>query len=123
VDLHGGDDSASTREQQISKDLVLKMPSRQHVRKDLLNCLGARGSRVHSSIKGLITLSGRGAWRYFPCWWNLCAASHQSRYLLTSSRQRKQVDPKLADLHFMEATRSIIEEDGIKLFWVGLEFV
>ena len=115
VDLHGGDDSTSAGEQQISWDLVLKdTPSHKHMsRKDqIVLALLSVGSIL--AISGLIIFSGPGAWRYFLAGGICAAASHAIPVPIDVFKTRKQVDPKLADLHFMEATRSIIEEDGLR---------
>jgi hypothetical protein len=77
VDLHGGDDSTSAGEQQISWDLVLNdTPVHEHMsRKDqILLALVSVGSIL--AFTGLITFSGRGAWRYFLAGGICAAASH-----------------------------------------------
>jgi hypothetical protein len=121
VDLHGGDDSNSTGELQISWDMVLKDTlAHEHMsRKDQVTlALVSVGSIL--AFTGLITFSGPGAWRYFLAGGICAAASHAIPVPIDVVKTRKQVDPNLADLHFMEATRLIIKEDGLRALWVGL---
>jgi hypothetical protein len=104
VDVHGGDDSTSAGEQQISWDLVPKdTPAHEHMSKkdQVILALVSVGSIL--GLTGLIAFSGPGAWRYFLAGGICAAASHAIPVPIDVVKTRMQVDPKLADLHF-EAT-------------------
>jgi hypothetical protein len=121
VDIHGGDDSISDGEQGVIWNLVQKdTPAHEHMsRKDqILLGLAPVGSIL--AFTGLVTLSGPGAWRYYLAGGICAAASHAIPVPIDVVKTRIQVDPNLADLHFLEATRSIIKEDGLRALWVGL---
>lgn len=128
LDLHDGPNSTSAVEQQVSWDLVLvgsptrieDTPAHEHMtRKDQVSlALVAVGAIL--AFTGLITFSGPGGWRYYLAGGICAAASHSIPVPIDTVKTRKQVDPKLADMHFMEATRSIIKEEGLRALWVGL---
>jgi hypothetical protein len=121
VDLHGGDDSISAGEQRVIWNLVQKdTPAQEHMsRKDRI-LLGLVPVGTILVYTGLVTFSGPGAWRYYLAGGICAAASHSIPVPIDVVKTRIQVDPKLADLHFMEATRSIIKEDGVRALWAGL---
>jgi hypothetical protein len=126
-DLHGSENSTSDAEQQVSLNLVLvpparieEIPAHEHMtRKDqVLLALASVGAIL--AFTGLITISGAGGWRYYLAGGLCAAASHAIPVPIDVVKTRKQLDPKLADLHFLEATRSIIEEEGLRALWAGL---
>jgi hypothetical protein len=127
VDLDDGDNSTSAAEKQVSWNLVLvprlrieDTPAQEHMtRKDqVVLALASVGAIL--AFTGLITFSGAGAWRYYLAGGICAAASHAIPVPIDVVKTRKQVDPKLANLHFLEATQLIIEEDGFRALWVGL---
>jgi hypothetical protein len=121
VDIHGGDDSISAGEQQVSWNLVQKdTPAHEHMSRKYQILLGLAPVGSILAFTGLVKLSGPGAWRYYLAGGICAAASHAFPVPIDVVKTRIQVDPKLADLHFMEATRSIIKEDGLRALWTGL---
>jgi hypothetical protein len=124
---HGGENSTSNAEQQVSWNLVLvpppqieETPAHEHMtRKDQV-ALALASVGVILAFTGLIKISGAGGWRYYLAGGICAAASHGIPVPIDVVKTRIQLDPKLADLHFLEATRSIIEEEGLRALWTGL---
>jgi hypothetical protein len=128
VDLDDSDNSTSAVEQQVSWDLLLvpppprieETPAHEHMtRKDQVSLALASAGLILAFTK-LIKFSGAGAWRYYLAGGICAAASHAIPVPIDVVKTRKQVDPNLADLPFLEATRSIIEEEGLQALWAGM---
>lgn len=82
--------------------------------------LAAFGLGGVSAFTLLILFSGPGAWRFFLAG-GLCAAtSHAIPTPLDVVKTKKQVDPALQDLSFVDATKKIVKDDGIDALLVGL---
>lgn len=68
----------------------------------------------------LISASGPGAWRYYLAGGICAAASHAIPVPIDVVKTRKQVDPKLYKLNFVDATREIVQTEGINTLWTGM---
>jgi solute carrier family 25 phosphate transporter 3 len=98
------------------------------------------------AFSGLLAVSPIGCWRYFVAGGACAAVSHAiptpvdvvkvskkstkqpvlvvfDRFILSpmfSPQTRKQVDPELADEHFLQAARIIAKKEGMSVLWSGL---
>jgi len=73
-----------------------------------------------SAILAIVLKSSPGSWRYFLAG-GLCAAiSHTIPTPVDVVKTRKQVDPTLTDVSFLEAGRRIVKEEGFSALWAGL---
>lgn len=68
----------------------------------------------------LVMASGPGAWRYYLSGGICAAASHTVPVPIDVIKTRKQVDPTLDAMHFVEATRHIVKEEGVRSLLAGL---
>jgi hypothetical protein len=124
VDLSDDNNSTYVAEQHVSQVLVpLRVedtPAHEHMTKKDQVLLSIAITGAILAFAGLISISGAGAWRYFLAGGICAATSHAIPVPIDVVKTRIQLYPKLADKPFMEATRSIIEEEGIRALWVGL---
>ncbi|GAX25310.1 hypothetical protein FisN_5Lh399 [Fistulifera solaris] len=68
----------------------------------------------------LIAASGVGAWRYYLAG-GLCAAiSHTVPVPIDVVKTRKQIDPTLSNMNFIEATSYMLKNEGMRSLWAGL---
>lgn len=73
-----------------------------------------------SAFLALVLKSSPGSWRFFLAG-GLCAAiSHTIPTPVDVVKTRKQVDPTLTDMSFLEAGRHIVKEEGFSALWGGL---
>jgi solute carrier family 25 phosphate transporter 3 len=71
-------------------------------------------------VSGLVKASGPGSWRYYVAG-GLCAAiSHTIPVPIDVVKTRKQVDPVYQDLNVWDATRRLIQTEGLKSLAAGL---
>jgi len=68
----------------------------------------------------LIRASGPGAWRYYLAGGICAATSHSIPVPVDVVKTRKQVDPKLYKLNFVDATRHIVKHEGLNALLAGL---
>lgn len=82
--------------------------------------MAGMGLTVILSFSLLLLMSGPGAWRFFLAG-GLCAAtSHAIPTPIDVVKTRKQVDPTLQEIGFMEATQKIVKEEGAGALVAGL---
>jgi len=73
-----------------------------------------------SVVLAIVLKSSPGSWRFFLAG-GLCAAiSHTIPTPIDVVKTRKQVDPTLTDVSFLEAGRRIVKEEGFSALWAGL---
>ncbi|CAB9496369.1 Phosphate carrier protein, mitochondrial [Seminavis robusta] len=73
-----------------------------------------------SAFALLLVWSGPGAWRFFLAG-GLCAAtSHAIPTPIDVVKTRKQVDPELQELGFVQATQKIVKDEGVGTLLAGL---
>ena len=68
----------------------------------------------------LIKLSGFGAWRYYVAGGVCAAVSHAVPVPIDVIKTRKQVDPSYCNLSMPQATRKLIETEGVSALFVGM---
>jgi len=121
--LDAGDDTSTTA---ASWDDILApasaAPTKEHKEITALDKAGIvlfTGLAV-SAFLTLILKSAPGSWRFFLAG-GLCAAtSHTIPTPVDVVKTRKQIDPKLLDMSFLDAGRHIVKEEGFSTLWAGL---
>lgn len=68
----------------------------------------------------LVAASGPGGWRYYLAGGICAATSHAIPVPIDVIKTKKQVDPNLYKLNFFEATRAVVNEDGVRVLLAGL---
>lgn len=71
-------------------------------------------------MSALISISGPGSWRYYLAGGICAAASHTIPVPIDVVKTRKQVDPTLEDKDFLEVTKYIIANEGMRSLLAGL---